>query len=235
VNRPFDCFSSRARSARPPDKSTLRLEGWKAWFAHYVLWIILGSISAGIFLFAGGITFLWGQTDTSGEAVQTASDINLQYEYNVKAAYLYSFGRYVVWPPDAFSGPTSPFIIGVCGEDPFGQVLDRIAEVKTIQGRRIVIRNMSSIEDLQPCHILFVSRSIPLEKQEVVIRKMRGKAVLLVGEVPGFVRLGGGINFFLDAGTVQFEINVDAIQQEKLILDAKLMSLGKKAPDATVQ
>lgn len=190
--------------------------------------------------FAGQPAPVWGQTPATTEAAQPATaqpaeTINPQYEYNVKAAFLYSFGRYVEWPKDAFEERSGDFILGVCGEDLFGEVLDRIAQSKTIRGRKIIIHKMATIEELQPCHILFVSRSIPPEQQNLIINKIRGKSSLLVGEVPGFSERGGGINFYLEGGTVRFEINVDAIRQEKLMLDAKLLNLGKKAPGTASQ
>jgi hypothetical protein len=181
----------------------------------------------GMIFIASQSAIAWGRAPELAEAAQPAETINLQYEYNVKAAFLYSYGRYVEWPKDAFAGRPGEFVLGVCGEDPFGQVLEIIAKTKTIQGRRIIIQKMPTIEDLQPCHILFISRSIPLEDQAAIINKMRDKSTLLVGEVPGFSEHGGGINFYLEGSTVRFKINVDAIRQGKLILDAKLLNLGK--------
>jgi hypothetical protein len=189
----------------------------------------LGIWATAMFFFAGQGAIVWGQSPDATD------EINPQYEYNVKAAFLYSFGRYVEWPKDAFDERSGAFVIGVCGEDPIGQVLDRIAQSKTIQGRRIIIQKMATIEELQPCHILFVSHSIPPAQQITVINKMRDKATLLVGEVPGFAERGGGINFFVEGGTVRFEINVEAVRQEKLMLDAKLLNLGKKVSDTGVQ
>jgi hypothetical protein len=94
---------------------------------------------------------------------------------------------------------------------------------------------MATFEELQPCHILFVSRSIPPAQQIAIINKTRDKWTLLVGEVPGFAERGGGINFFLEGGTVRFEINVEAVRREKLLLDAKLLNLGKKVSETGVQ
>jgi hypothetical protein len=176
----------------------------------------------------------WAQAPATSETAQPAEEINPQYETNVKAAFLYSFGRYVDWSKESFAGNSGDFIIGVCGEDPIGQILDRIAQTKTIQGHRIIIVRMATIKDVKFCHILFVSNSVPSEQQTAIINKMRGKSSLLVGETPGFVNQGGGINFFVEGGTVRFEINVNAIRQEKLMLDAKLLNLGKKMTDATV-
>jgi hypothetical protein len=207
---------------------------WKA-LVRSIPCVALGSWAAAMIFFVGQATVVWGQSPETTEAYQSAEAINPQYEYNVKAAFLYSFGRYVEWPKDAFDERSGAFVIGVCGEDPFGQILDRIAQSKTIQGHRIIIQKMATIEELQPCHILFVSRSIPAPQQLTIINKMRDKATLLVGEVPGFAERGGGINFFLEGGTVRFEINVEAIRQQKLILDAKLLNLGKKVPETGAQ
>jgi len=189
-------------------------------------------LATGMILFAGQSARVWGQLSEPTESVQQAETINPQYEYNVKAAFLYSFGRYVEWPKDAFSGREGAFVIGVCGEYPFGQSLDRIAQTKTIQGRRIIVQRMAAADELQPCQILFVSRSVPVDQQTVIINKIRNddKSTLLVGESPGFAERGGGINFYVENGMVRFEINIDAIRQEKVLLDAKLMNLGKKIP-----
>jgi YfiR/HmsC-like len=177
--------------------------------------------------------FAVGCARVCGQSPETQDAVNPQYEYNIKAAFLYSFGRYVEWPKEAFAERSGAFVIGVCGEDPFGQALDRIAQAKTIQGRRIIIQRMATIEELQPCHILFVSRLITPEQQTAIYNKLRDKWTLLVGESPGFAVRGGGINFFLEGGTVRFEINVEAIRQEKLLLDAKLLNLGKKVSEST--
>ena len=39
-------------------------------------------------------------------------------EYDVKAAYLYNFAKFVEWPPEAFPAPDAPFAICVLGQDP---------------------------------------------------------------------------------------------------------------------
>jgi hypothetical protein len=194
---------------------------------------ILECFVAAIFFNVALIEPLWGQSPDMAANVPAADEINTQYEYNVKAAFLYSFGRYIEWPKSAFADQPGAFVIGIFGENHFEQRLDRIAQVKTIQGRQIIIKNMASIDELQPCQILYVSSSIPLEKQYAIINKMLNNSVLLVGEVPGFAEHGGGINFFLENGTVRFEINVDAIRQQGLMLDAKLLNLGRKVAQTT--
>jgi hypothetical protein len=149
-------------------------------------------------------------------------------EYTVKAVLLYSFGRYVEWPKIAFVNASEPFVIGILGEDLFEGSLDAIAAKKTIQNRRIVIRRFASVATYdQPCHILFVSRSMAPDQQAALIAKTAGKPVFVVGETPGFAEHGGIANFYTEGDRVLFEINVDAARRAQLHMDAKLLSLGK--------
>ncbi len=81
--------------------------------------IIMHVLHIGFTCWAAGMVFLaWqsapvcGQSPDAAEAYQSAEAINPQYEYNVKAAFLYSFGRYVEWPKDAFDERSGAFVLG---------------------------------------------------------------------------------------------------------------------------
>src|SRR5205814_1156019 len=41
-------------------------------------------------------------------------------EYQVKAAFLYNFARFVQWPPQSFKNAHDPIAICVLGPNPFG-------------------------------------------------------------------------------------------------------------------
>ncbi len=225
MNRLITSFCIKVRLRLCAALLAFRMEPlWKV-LVRSVPFVGLVCCAAGMIFFASQPVLVCGQSPDSLEA------INPQYENNVKAAFLYSFGRYVEWPKDDFASHSGDFLLGICGEDSIEPILEKIAQTKKIQERRIIIQRMATVDELQPCHILFVSDSISKEKQIEIINKMRDKSTLLVGESPGFAERGGGINFFLEGGTVRFEINVAAIRQEKLILDAKLLNLGKKVPE----
>ena len=165
-----------------------------------------------------------------GRAAFGQTEIDPRQEYNVKAVYLYSFGRYVVWPKSSMSD-REPFTIGILGGDPFAGALDRIAQKKQIGRKRIVIRRFKSAADYQPCHVLFLSKSVSAEEQSAVISKVGKQPVLLVSEIPGFAVRGGTINFFLIDGKVRFEISLDAAKRQGLSVDAKLLSLARLVKD----
>ena len=96
-------------------------------------------------------------------------------EYTVKAVFLYSFGRFVQWPPKTFADDSAPFVIGIAGEDHFGRALEEIAAKKTIQDRHIAIRRFATADDYrEPCQILFVSRSLSARGRRRSSRRRRG-------------------------------------------------------------
>jgi hypothetical protein len=161
-----------------------------------------------------------------------AQDVVQQREYNVKAVSLYAFGRYVTWPETVFAGPTSPFIIGVLGGNPFGDALSRIAAKKNLNGRPIEVRELKSPDEGAACHIVFITRTVTQDLEAKVFQQYSGKPVLLVGETPGFAERGGIINFYQSGANVRFELNPERGVQSSLSLDAKLLSLGTKAQTA---
>jgi hypothetical protein len=159
---------------------------------------------------------------------QPPAPANLANEYTLKAVFLYKFGLYVEWPAGALVEASDPFVIGIVGEDPFAGALDAIAAKKTIQERRITVRRFASVEEYrQPCHILFVSRSLTGDQQAALIAKTEGKPVFVVGETRGLAERGATANLFVDGDRIRTEINVDAARRSQLRMDAKLLSVGK--------
>ncbi len=158
--------------------------------------------------------------------------IDKKSEYNVKAVYLYSFGRYVSWPEDAFASKESAFTIGLLGDNPFGAALQKIARTKSIQGRAIEIRQFALGDDCAGCHVLFVPSTVPPETQQEVLRQLRDQPLLLVGEELGFALRGGIVCFTIQNNTVRFRINVEAAQSHRLSIDGKLLSLAEIVGDA---
>lgn len=162
-----------------------------------------------------------------------AQAIDRTREYNVKAVFLYSFGRYVTWPEESFSATGNDFVIAAYGDTPIDAALLRIAQKRTIGGRKIVVRKITSPAEIGECQILFVAGSTSDGDLTTLLHSIAGKHVLLVGESPRFAEAGGCIGFFLSGETVRFAINVETARRERLTLDAKLLSLGKPIGNST--
>lgn len=162
-----------------------------------------------------------------------AEDEAVTREYEVKAAFLYNFATFIEWPKGAVPDAGDTFVIGVFGEDPFGAVLDAIAASKTVQGKRIVVRRFTAIEDYMPCHILFVARSEHKRLAEI-LERLAGAPVLIVGENAGFAETGGIVNLVIEDNKVRFEINQNAAQRAGLKISSKLLRLARIVEDKAV-
>lgn len=147
-------------------------------------------------------------------------------EYEVKAAFLFNFAKFTEWPAGAFPKSDSPFVIGVFGNDPFGQDLDKAVKDKKVKDRKIVIRRMNRIGDVGDCHILFVSSS-EQDRLAAIFNRVRNKPILTVGDWSGFARRGGVINFILRNNTIGFEINTKASDRAKLQISSQVLRLAR--------
>jgi hypothetical protein len=147
-------------------------------------------------------------------------------EYQVKAAYLFNFLKFVEWPEEAFADSLAPIVIGIVGDDPFGSALPQVIIGKTVQGRDLVIRKYHVGEDLRGAHILFISVS-ERKRIPLILSSLRGSSVLTVADTEGFLDAGGMIQFLSESDHVRFAINGGAATQAKLKLSSKLLSLSR--------
>ena len=146
-------------------------------------------------------------------------------EYEVKAAFLYNFARFVEWPAETFRDGSAPFVIAVLGHDPFGSVLDDTVARKTVLGRRIEVRRASRPEDVGDAQIVFVSSSERLVVPSI-LKALERPGLLTVGEVDGFAERGGAINFIMQGRKVRFEINPTKAEQARLKMSSQLLKLA---------
>jgi hypothetical protein len=152
-------------------------------------------------------------------------------EYQVKAAFLYNFAKFVKWPNTAFSDTNSPIVIGILGEDPFGSDLPLAIRGKTINGHPLSLRVGMSLSDMMQCHVVFICRKPKRNIPDTVASLTKAK-ILTVSEIDGFIKDGGMINFVMDGTKVRFEINDQTATKAGLLISSKLLNLAKKKESA---
>ncbi len=143
-------------------------------------------------------------------------------EYEVKAAYVFNFGKFVQFPAGP---PGATFDLCIAGSDPFGAALTATVDGETINARAIRVRHLAALGDPRGCHILFVSRSLGPEVAGL-LTTLAAAPVLTVSDLPGFVRRGGMVEFVTQAGKVRFEINLPAAQNAGLVLSSELLRVA---------
>jgi hypothetical protein len=146
-------------------------------------------------------------------------------DYQVKAAYLYNFGRFVEWPANISTSKDNPFKICVLGQDPFGPALDSTLAGETISGKSVVAKRISSLEESVNCQILFMSSSED-NRLNKVLGTLDKAGVLTVSDMPRFSQRGGMIQFVLEGERVRFEVNLAACQNAGLSLSSELLKVA---------
>lgn len=164
---------------------------------------------------------LWpGQPATAAEPVVTK-------EYQVKAAFLYNFTKFVEWPAEKFADAKAPIIIGVLGLNPCGAVLAETIKDRKVNGRGIQVRQISTVAEVRELHLLFITVA-ETNRFEGLEAALREGAVLGVGESEAFLTRGGTIRFALEDDKVRFEIDLNSAERAQLRVSAQLLKLARK-------
>lgn len=156
-------------------------------------------------------------------------------EYELKAAYLFNFGKFVQWPAESFKKPSDPFIIGIYGTNPFGEILQQTIQNKTLQNRPVILVSINNIEDAATCHILFICKTDKLQLKQL-LAELHTKPVLTVGDnIEDFCQTGGIINFTSQYSQKRFEINNKASARALLNINSKLLTLSRIVTDDEIK
>jgi hypothetical protein len=157
-----------------------------------------------------------------GAAPTIRAQAPVAHEYQLKAVFLFYFSQFVDWPPTAFTSPQAPLIIGILGDDPFGNLLDEAVRGERVNNRAISVRRFRSIEDVADCHILFIALSAPGQIEEA-LTKLKGRSILTVSDSDNFSHLGGMIRFVTENNKIRLKINLGAARAAGLTISSKLL------------
>ena len=144
-------------------------------------------------------------------------------DYQVKAIYLYNFGRFIEWPASASKNDS--FLVCVLGRDPFGSALDRAFAGENIGGKHIVAKRISTLQESAGCQILFLSGTEESRAKQI-LEALDKEAVLTVSDMPLFSERGGMIQFVSDGNRIRFEVNLAATQRAGLTLSSELIRVA---------
>jgi hypothetical protein len=142
-------------------------------------------------------------------------------EYQVKAAFLLNFTRFVAWPQADDADPA----ISICilGDDPFGDMLDQIVAGESLKGRKLTVRRLKRPVPAS-CQVVFIGRTEP---DIPALLASTPPGVLTVGEGDTFLRDGGMIAFVIDNRRVRFDINQSAAAKAGLRMSSKLLNVAR--------
>jgi len=147
-------------------------------------------------------------------------------EFQVKAAYLFNFLKFVEWPDDAPADLQSRWVIGIVGNQQLEDELTQLVSGKIVQGHVVQVKALKPADDLRGCHILFIGTS---EKKQLapILVTLRGSSVLTVADMENFVESGGMIQLVMEDNRVRLAIDVGATVRARLKVSSKLLALAR--------
>jgi hypothetical protein len=145
-------------------------------------------------------------------------------EFDVKAAYLFNFGKFIRVTQNG-NPARATFDICIVGSDSMGHTLDAVTDKEEIDHRGVHVRRVKDATEARSCDIAYISAGEG-ERIESDIAELRGADVLTVSDAPRFLARGGMIQFVLVANHVRFAVNLDAVKHTHLVLSSELLRVA---------
>ncbi len=154
-----------------------------------------------------------------GSSSAKAADIS---EYEVKAAFVLNFTKFVQLPLGA--AEPAGLVLCVAGDESDLQPFQRLTG-KLVGTRAMSVHVIEEESEANQCQVLFIARS-SLVSPVRLLEAIKGKSVLTVGEEDDFLRVGGVIRFFSEAGRIRFAIRRSRAEAAGISVSSKLLALA---------
>lgn len=157
--------------------------------------------------------------------MQYSTSADESVEYKIKAGCLLKFLQFVEWPADAFKDKEAPIVIGVLGDNPFGDLLEQTVKGRQVDGRKLVVKKFKDAQAAREAHALFIG--MKGDSLATALKTLADAPTLTVGETDAFIKAGGMIQFAIRDEKVAFDINPDAGKKVNLKIGSQLLRLAK--------
>lgn len=174
---------------------------------------------------ARGLLLVMGLMLCGPLAIQSSSAESLK-EYELKAAFIYNFTKFIEWPPESLPITNTSFVVGVAGFSPTTVELKKIAHDRKIGGRDLVVIDVKTPAALGNVQILLIPAAED-SRLKGWLASVRGRPVLTIGESEAFAQQGGMINFLRAEEKIRFEIYMDQVDAASLKVSAQLQKLAR--------
>lgn len=148
-------------------------------------------------------------------------------EYDIKAAYLFNFGKFLRVPDEPAVSRRTSFDICVLGRNDFGGTLERLTANEQNNGLPERTVNVASAAEAKDCAILFLSSS-EVDRVDGELADLAGAPVLTVSDMPRFLEHGGMIALEMQGNHVRFSVALDAVNRAGLTLSSELLKVASR-------
>lgn len=180
---------------------------------------------AGLGAVCRALLLIWAVNSSLVAGIPAAwAEEEMPADFQVKAAFLINFPKYVDWPASAYAETNSPITVAIFGDDNVADaVQDMIGSDRIIGGHPLVLKRIAKEEEINSdCQILFIAAS---ERQRIpsILEKIRGEKILAVGESDDFLEQGGIINLARQGRKIRLQVNLTAAGNAQLKISSRLL------------
>jgi hypothetical protein len=168
-------------------------------------------IYAGLWLIGGGMPIAIAQGSTEDDAL-------------LKAAFVYNFAKFTLWPQSALGAQDTPLYLCVAGSDNLATALEQLGD-KRVKGHPLSIQSIQGVRVPKNCQMLYVAAS-EQQQQPDFIKSVHGLPILTISELPEFAYKGGIIQLYREKERIRFIINQGAARNAGLEINPNLLSLA---------
>jgi hypothetical protein len=144
-------------------------------------------------------------------------------ENELKAVFLWRLTQFTQWPSDSFEHPDSPVVICVLADNAFVEAVAFAVRGETAHQRKLIVQQLRRWDQLRPCHVLYIGDTFERQLREI-LAAVRGRSILTVSDIEGFVRFSDGmVRFLTEQNKVRLRINIRAVTAARLVLDPRLL------------
>lgn len=144
-------------------------------------------------------------------------------EYELRAAFVYNFAKFVEWPPESFDNSGSPIQVCIAGDALVVEAFQNVLGSKTVNKRELVVRRWTKAPGRQTCQILYDAGD---PKGTPATDYAASADVLSVGESEAFAARGGMIRLLREGDRLRFVIYRENVERSHLKVSSKLMALS---------
>jgi hypothetical protein len=150
-------------------------------------------------------------------------------EYQVKAAFLSKFIKYVSWNGSRRLDGQDEVVIGVLGETPLWEKLTPY-EGTVVGSHRLRIVRLAGSEEIRTCRLLFIGS---VEKRELgpILESAGRFGVVTISDRRRFIQEGGMIGFIPRGRSIHFDINNRVARAAGVQISSHLLRLAATVLD----
>jgi hypothetical protein len=144
-------------------------------------------------------------------------------EYELKAAFVYNFAKFVEWPPQALAPTADCITLGVLAQDPEREDFEAL-QGKMVQGRTLVVKKCT-VGELKNCQMVFISAEAGNWLVQA-LSAVRDLPILTVTDEVENLANKGIINLVTSGGKVRFQIDARKARRLGFKISSQLLQLA---------